>query len=287
MTTHRVFSKLRFFSFSQTKRKQLSANYKKCLEFGNPTSQMCTFAPILFRTSLVESMISGPTPSPGIKVTGTRPEGKSFEIIVTIFSWVKQLQKGEQDKRNRSQGEGSQYFADKNDGKPRVTESIGCLIRRVRKDLDKNKESHLESTLALWPEAVDKSWACWRVGKEACWRVGKEASLTMRERGSMLIWKRRIVIKALRIFSHPICFCPTLPMKDYTRALQAAQRCREQSLMQCLCDTADPLSGMLSHIKEVALSRFTMSDKPSWGFPRTGDQRRNRGCNVRLFWSAD
>ena len=75
--------------------------------------------------------------------------GKSFEIIVTIFSRVKQLQKGEQDKRNRSQGEGSQYFADKNDGKPRVTESIGCLIRRVRKDLDKNKESHLESTLAL------------------------------------------------------------------------------------------------------------------------------------------
>ena len=149
MTTHRVFSKLRFLPLSQTKRKQLSANYKKCLEFGNPTSQVCTFAPILFRTSLVESMISGPTPSPGIKVTGTRPEGKSFEIIVTIFSRVKQLQKGEQDRRNRSQGEGSQYFADKNDGKPRVTESIGCLIRRVRKDLDKNKESHLESTLAL------------------------------------------------------------------------------------------------------------------------------------------
>ena len=158
--------------------------------------------------------------------------GKSFEIIVTIFSRVKQLQKGEQDKRNRSQGEGSQYFADKNDGKPRVTESIGCLIRRVRKDLDKNKESHLESTLALWPEAVDKSWACWRVGREACWMVGKEASLTMRERGSMLIWKRRIVIKALFIFSHPICFCPTLPMKDYTWALQAAQRGTEQSLMQ-------------------------------------------------------
>ena len=169
--------------------------------FGNPTSQMCTFAPILFRTSLVESMISGPTPSPGIKVTGTRPGGNNcFEIIVTIFSRVKQPQKGEQDKRNRSQGEGSQYFADKNDGKPRVTESIGCLIRRVRKDLDKNKESHLESTLALWPEAVDKSWACWRVGKEACWMVGKEASLTMRERGSMLIWKRRIVIKAFRTY---------------------------------------------------------------------------------------
>ena len=88
-----------------TKRKQLSANYKKCLEFGNPTSQMCTFAPILFRTSLVESMISGPTPSPGIKVTGTRPEGKSFEIIVTIFSRVKQLQKGEQDKKTEVKGQ--------------------------------------------------------------------------------------------------------------------------------------------------------------------------------------
>ena len=97
-------------------------------------------------------------------------------------------------------------------------------MRRVRKDLDKNKEIHLESTLALWPEAVDKSWACWRVGNEACWRVGKEASLIMRERGSMLVWKRRIVIKALRIFSHPICFCPTLPMKDYTRAPQPENR---------------------------------------------------------------
>ena len=60
------------------------------------------------------------------------------------------------------------------------------------------------------------------VTRNICWRVGREASLTMRERGSMLLWKRRIVIKAFRIFSLPIFFCPTLPMKDYTRAVQAA-----------------------------------------------------------------
>ena len=199
MTTHRVFSKLRFLPFSQTKRKQLSANYKKCLEIQHhkcaPLRPSCS-------KPLWWSPWSQVQPHHRVLrwlVLGLR--GKVFEIIVTILSWVKQLQKGEEDRRNRSQGEGSQYFADKNDGKPRVTESIGCLIRRVRKDLDKNKESHLESTLALWPEAVDKSWACWRVGtgSGACWRVGKEASLTMRERGSMLIWKRRIVIKVLRI----------------------------------------------------------------------------------------
>ena len=49
-------------------------------------------------------MISGPTPSPGIKVTGTRPERKNIEIIVTIFSWVKQLQKGEQDRETEVKG---------------------------------------------------------------------------------------------------------------------------------------------------------------------------------------